>query len=283
MRLLILALLSAVGTIASAAAATPFFAMNTIARGGPGTVAPMLKEFGYDGLGGSPGDAAMAGALEAVGLRLFNGYLTLEITGGKSALDDGLRRAILAMKGHDCALWVSISRVSDGGKTFPSSSPDGDEVALTNLKEIATFAESCGVSLSLYPHAGTWLERFDDAVRVATKASMPNIGATFNLCHWLKVEGPERDPEPVLRQSLPRLTFVTVNGADAGDTKSMGWNRLIQPLDRGNYDVAGFLAKVHRAGYGGPIGFQGYGISEDPRAVLARTMIAWKQIWAGME
>jgi hypothetical protein len=32
---------------------------------------------------------------------------------------------------------------------------------------------------------------------------------TFNLCHWLKVEGAERDPVPVLRAALPRLMFVT--------------------------------------------------------------------------
>jgi sugar phosphate isomerase/epimerase len=104
------------------------------------------------------------------------------------------------------------------------------------------------------------------------------VGVTFNLCHWLKVEGSERDPEPVLKAAMPRLMFVTLNGADTGDTKQMGWDRLIQPLDSGTYDVGAFLRKVRAAGYSGPIGFQGFGIREDPRAVLERTMKAWKKI-----
>ena len=39
--------------------ANPFFAMNTIARGGPAEVVPLLKELGYAGLGGAVGDGAL--------------------------------------------------------------------------------------------------------------------------------------------------------------------------------------------------------------------------------
>jgi sugar phosphate isomerase/epimerase len=82
----------------------------------------------------------------------------------------------------------------------------------------------------------------------------------------------------VLKAAMPRLMFVTINGADTGDTKQMGWDRLIQPLDRGSYDVGAFLKKVRAAGYEGPIGFQGFGIKEEPRSVLERTMTAWKKL-----
>jgi hypothetical protein len=74
--------------------------------------------------------------------------------------------------------------------------------------------------------------------------------------------------------------FVTINGADTGDTKAMAWNRLILPLGAGSYDVGAFLRKVRAAGYTGPIGFQGYGIKGSPREVLAKTMDAWKQLQA---
>ena len=68
--------------------ANPFFAMNTIARGGPAEVVPLLKELGYAGLGGAVGDGAMATALEREGLKFFNGYLTLSCHADRPALDD---------------------------------------------------------------------------------------------------------------------------------------------------------------------------------------------------
>jgi sugar phosphate isomerase/epimerase len=264
----------------TAAPHNPFFAMNTIARGSPRSVVPLLAGLGYDGLGGDAGDGPMAAALEAGGLRFFNGYLTLQFHDETPALDDALRRSLEAMKGRGCALWLAIAKVDHGGKPFPNSSPDGDPIALAKLREIADFAEPLGVKIALYPHAGTWLERVTDALRLANAMDRPSVGATFNFCHWLKVEGSERDPEPVVKQALPRLMFVTINGADTGDTKTMGWDRLIQPLDRGSYDVGAFLRMLRRVGYGGPIGFQGFGIQGDEREVLARTMAAWKKFQA---
>ncbi len=58
----------------------------------------------------------------------------------------------------------------------------------------------------------------------------------------------------------------------------MGWDRLIQPLDAGTYDVAAFVQIVRAAGYRGPFGFQGYGIKAAPREVLERTMKKWREI-----
>lgn len=263
-----------------AAEPNPFFAMNTIARGGPAEVVPLLKELGYAGLGGAVGDGAMAAALEKEGMKFFNGYLTLSFHAARPALDDRLRGQIDAMKDHGAALWLAVAKVQDDQRAFPNSSPDGDEIALAKLREIADYAEPRGVKIALYPHATLWLERVEDGVRVADKLNRPSVGATFNLCHWLKVEGSERDPAPVLKAALPRLMFVTINGADTGDTKTMSWDRLIQPLGTGTYDVAAFLRAVRQAGYTGPVGFQGYGIRAAPREVLTRTMAAWRQMSA---
>jgi sugar phosphate isomerase/epimerase len=276
-RLLALLLLSLCPFASAAEHPNAFFAMNTIARGDAATVVPMLKELGYDGLGGSAGDGAMASALEAQGLHFFNGYLTLEFHSDQPALDDKLRGQIEAMAGHQTALWLAVARVFNGAAAVPKSSADGDEIALTRLREIAAFAEPRGVKIALYPHTGLWIEHVEDAIRVADKLNLPSVGVTFNLCHWLKVEGSERDPAPVLRAALPRLMFVTINGADTGDTQHMGWDHLIQPLDSGTYDVAAFLRSLRAIGYSGPIGFQGFGIKQDPREVLTRTIAAWKR------
>ena len=220
----------------------------------------------------------MAAALKNAGLRFYNGYITLAFSHAKSPLDDPLKRRIDAMQGYEAALWLAISRVETEAGPARNSSEDGDAVAIAAIREIADYASTRGVKIALYPHTASWLERVEDAVRLANKLNRADIGATFNLCHWLKVEGPERNPEPVLRAALPRLMFVTINGADTGATKSMGWDRLIQPLGRGTYDTAAFMKTLASVGYKGPIGFQGFGIREEPHAVLKETMEAWRRM-----
>jgi arylsulfatase len=256
----------------------PFFAMDTAIRGTPEEVATTLADLGYAGLGGSGYKVApMLKALEAKRLKLFNVYLTISLDSATAALTPEMKQLMDDLKDHGSALWLSISQVNKDGRKFPVSSPDGDEVAVTRLRELADYADPRGVKLALYPHIGAWIERCDDAMRVANKAGRPSIGATFNLCHFLKVEG-DRDPLPVLKTALPRLFFVTINGADRGDTKQLGWDSLIQTLDRGDYNTVGFLQKLRAAGYTGPVGFQGYAIPGEPRENLARTIDAWRKI-----
>jgi sugar phosphate isomerase/epimerase len=271
-------LLMLLATPVWAGPANQFFAMDTIARGTPDAVVAMLKDLGFDGLGGAAGDDRMARAMEAAGLHFFNGYLTLSFDSAQPALDDRLRGVLDRMQGHDTALWLALQKVQRDGMPLGRLSPEADAIAVAKLSEIADYAKTRGVRVALYPHTGSWIARVEDAVRVADKLDRPDVGVTFNLCHWLKVEGSERDPLPVLKAALPRLMFVTINGADSGDTKAMGWDRLIQPLGSGSYDVAAFMEKVWVAGYKGPVGFQGFGIKRDAREVLAETMAAWRKI-----
>jgi sugar phosphate isomerase/epimerase len=128
----------------------------------------------------------------------------------------------------------------------------------------------------LYPHQGNWVERIEDAVRVAEKVDRANVGVMFNLCHWLRVDS-SRDYRVLLKRAMPRLWAVSINGADARDEKP-GWERYIQPLDRGSFDVAAFLRTLDELGHTGPIGLQCYGIGGDAREHLARSMAAWKRI-----
>jgi sugar phosphate isomerase/epimerase len=274
----ILVFLMLLATPAMAGPVNQFFAMDTIARGRPDVVVPMLKELGYEGLGGSAGDDGMAKAMEAAGLRFFNGYLTISFDAGQSPLDDHLRSVLDRMQARDTTLWLAVQKVQRNGTPLAKSSPEADDVALAKLREIADYAKTRGVRVALYPHTGLWIERVEDAMRVADKLNRADVGVTFNLCHWLKVEGSERDPLPVLKAAIPRLMFVTINGADNGNTKGMSWDRLIQPLGSGSYDVAAFMEKVWAAGYTGPVGFQGYGIKQEPREVLMNTMNAWRKM-----
>jgi len=261
-----------------ARAANPFFAMDNIARGGPEVAPAMLRELGYDGFGGRVPDEAMYPAITARGLTFFNGYHVIDFSPATPAPNEKLRAWIVAMRGRDVALWLAINKVAGpDGKNYAPSAKEADDFVVTQLRAIADFGAAHGVKVALYPHAGFWLARVDDAMRMADRLNRPDLGVTFNLCHWLKVEGAERDPVPVLRAALPRLRFVTISGADTGDTRTMGWERLIQPLDAGTYDLAGFMKQLRAVGYTGPVGFQGYNIKLEPREALARSMVAWKK------
>jgi sugar phosphate isomerase/epimerase len=79
-----------------------------------------------------------------------------------------------------------------------------------------------------------------------------------------------------LKTSVGFLMFVSISGADTGDTRAMGWDRLIQPLDAGSYDLGAFLRTLRTVGYTGPVGFQGYNIKGEPRDILARSIAAWR-------
>lgn len=273
-------LLASVAGGARLSAANAFFAMDTIAKGPPEAVVPLLRELGYDGLGGAAGDRTMAEALVGAGLKFFNGYVTVQFHAERSALDEKLRAQLDAMQGLDTTLWLAVAKINHAGQPLALGTAGGDEIAATRLKEIADYAAQRGVKVALYPHTGHWFEHFEAADAMVCRLNHPNLGVTFNLCHWLKVEGAERDPGPLLERARARLMFVTINGCDGGDTKTLAWNRLIRPLGEGSYDVAAFLRKVRAAGYTGPIGFQGYGIKDPPRDVLAKTMAAWRQMSA---
>ena len=141
---------------------------------------------------------------------------------------------------------------------------------------MSDLARDSGSQLLLYPHTGNWVQTIQDAVRVADKVDRPNVGVMFNLCHWLRVDK-GRDYKPLLKLAMPRLWAVSLNGADEFSSKG-DWSDYIQPLDKGSFDVTGFVRTLRELGYQGPIGLQCYGITGDTREHLARSMTAWRKL-----
>lgn len=278
---LIIVLVLAFASLLSATPKNEFFALDTIARGGRASVPAMLKELGYAGYGGRALETVMIEAIPAAELKYYTAYLVLELKAGGTPLEEKLRTWLDAVRGQNFTLWLALSKVTRAdGSLVPFSSPEGDEIAAPQLQALAAYAAERGVRLSLYHHSRYWLERFEDATRLAAKIDRPTVKVTFNLCHWLKLEGDQRAIAPVLKAALPQLDLVTISGADRGDTREMTWTKLIQPLDSGSYDLAAFVRTLSEVGYTGPVGFQGYGIKEEPRDVLARSIAAWRKFGA---
>ncbi|MBN1341410.1 MAG: sugar phosphate isomerase/epimerase [Phycisphaerae bacterium] len=238
----------------------------------PESQARMLEELGYDGISYSGVEdlPERLAALDRHGLKMFTLYVGANLDPDQPKHDPRLLDVIKQLKGRDTMIWLYVQ-----SKKFKPSSVEGDPRAVEIIRELADAAKASGLSIALYPHTWFWIERVEDAVRVVKKVGRDNVGVTFNLCHWLRVDKPETLEER-LSLARPYLLQVTVNGADdKGD-----WDKLIQPLDQGTFDVARLLKMLKKLGHTGPVGLQCYGVKGDKYENLKRSMAAWKRLSA---
>jgi sugar phosphate isomerase/epimerase len=253
----------------------PFFAMDT------GTIdeshktaesqAGMLKELGYAGVGywerepnkGNAGLGEMLTGLDKQGLKLFSVYWTIKLDEPNQKFMPAILSSIELLRGRPTIVWLAIT--SDA---YPRSSPAGDQRAVEIITCIADAAHEQGNTVALYPHSDFWLERIDDAVRLAQKANRRNVGVTFNLYHWLRTDSPE-NMNSAIKRAMPYLFVATVNGTIPSGS--------IETLDKGTFDVYSFLKVIRQEGFTGPIGLQGYGIGGDVRDNLSRSISAWRR------
>ena len=253
----------------------PFFAMDTATKDDKHKTAKeqveMVRELGYAGIGGRADKelGEMLKELDKNGLRMFAVYLGANIDADQPSYGPELKEAIELLKGSNSILWLFVQ-----SKKFKPSQTEGDSRAVKVIQEISDMAAEAGLRVALYPHAGFWLEKVEDAIRVAKQVDRKNVGITFNLCHWLRTED-EKNMRSLIISAMPHLFVVSINGADSG---GKDWKQLIQTLDRGTFNIGRFLRTLTRAGFTGPIGFQGYGIGGDACDSLSRSMDAWLKL-----
>jgi sugar phosphate isomerase/epimerase len=234
--------------------------------------AGMLEELGYAGIGftGTSQIPEMLEALDARGLKMFSTYVGLRLDGDAMGYDAGLPKAIEQLKGRGTALWLFVT-----GKG--PATTERDAAAVKYIREIAELAKVAELKVVLYPHHGFYVATVEDALRLAEQADRDNVGVSFNLCHWLREGDARTELEPLLKRAMPKLWLVSINGADK---VGPGWDRLIQTLDRGDYDVCESLITMRRLGYSGPVGLQCYNVPGDVRENLAASMAQWRKFQA---
>ncbi len=225
--------------------------------------AELARRTGYAGIfySGTKDIPQVLAAHQKRGLKLVGIYTGMNVSDAKPGYDPGLPAAIQQLKGSGALIAFTINGKSE----------QGDEVALPVLREVADMAAAAGLQVALYPHYGFHVARIEDGLRLISKACRPNVGLVFNLCHWLR-GGDEANMAQRLKEALPYTKLVSVNGADhEGD-----WDKLIQPLDRGSFDVRGFVKAFRDLGYSGPFGLQCYNVPGDREENLVRSIKAWR-------
>jgi sugar phosphate isomerase/epimerase len=203
-------------------------------------------------------------AMDDAHLQLFFLWLTVDVSHGQIKYEPGMEAAIEALQGRGTVVWIAIQGEGTGA----------EERTIQAVDRISDLASRSNLRVALYPHFGFYLARFRDVVRVAERVGRSNVGVTFNLCHELR-SGFEPEFPQLLDKAIPRLYGVTVNGADR---QGRDWNTLIQPLGLGDYDVAGLVRTIAKAGYRGPFGIQCYGLQGDPGVYLKQSMAAWRLV-----
>jgi len=272
MRLLLFASLCSAATCFGAETsrkfAPEFFVFENGARfGSTENQIKVLKELGFDSLGSAkPHDLPARIKLhEASGLRISSLYIGGRIGGGNDvkAINPAIPESIRHLKGHDTIIELTVQ----GGRN------NTDEEAVAFVQEVADMAKESGLRVVLYPHAGFYVDTLGDAVRIARLSGRANVGAMFNLCHFLKVE-PKADLRETLENAGDLLWRVSICGADTNGTT---WGELIQTLDRGSFDQKAFLKLMREIGFTGDVGLQCYAIRGDARDNLGRSIAAWRK------
>ena len=225
----------------------------------------LLKDLGYDGIEYHLNHAQlpkMVAALDKHGLKLYGVYSVPML---ESPVDPRLADSVKAMAAHPTRIELAIR-----SKKHRPSDPAGDATAIEMMKRVSDLCGDAGPMVSIYPHTGFWTERVDDGVRLAKAVGRKNVGTHFNLVHWTSVKQP-RPLDEVLKESLPHLLCVTINN---GTTKG----RKIYALDKGDYDLLGFLRLARTLGYTGPVGLQCYSVPGPSEEHLKRSMDTWREL-----
>lgn len=257
-----------------------FYVQNTLngfsnAPKTPQGKAKLIKSIGFDGLEGFGymDYFALKYALGREGLKMPVNYVALPFE-ADGILNDSVSREIKEMIAASSKGEIMYFPLQS--KSFKDDKEAGDLVVARILRELSDFAASYGVRLCAYPHINTYCETVAHSVKLAGMVDRKNYGAALNLCHLLKVEGSEGIEEKI-REFAPYLFAVNICGADDGDTKQYGWDRLIQPLGMGTFDTYGFIKLLADNGYSGPIGLQCYNLTGDIVEILKGSMKTWEE------
>lgn len=237
------------------------------------TQAALVKKLGFDGLAGHMEENyyPLRNAMDKVGLPMPEIYIKIA-TGkdGNVVYHKDLKNILIDSKKRNLLVALHLHnniKIKDSNKA--------DQIFIEGIQKLADFCDPLNIKIAIYPHAGFHCETVAHSVKLAKAIDRKNVGVIFNTCHYLKVEG-SRNWKNAIQLALPYLFMVSINGADDGDTKNMGWERLIQPLGEGTFDTYQIVKFLKDNNYTGLFGLQCYNIKQDCEKALTKSINTWK-------
>jgi sugar phosphate isomerase/epimerase len=260
---------------ASKKAHWPFYAFdNGVGRGTwtPEKQAALLKELGYDGMAynftTNKDLESWLKIYDEAKLGICSLYIhTFPNQEKGKQFPKEVRETVKLLKGRATRLWITFRETKD--------KVDHDEGCVSIAREIGDLAAEQQVKVSIYPHAGFYVEKATDTLRITQKANHVNVTPSYNLCHeFLAKSGPKTEEEALttLRQVAPSAGMVSINGVH------LGTKRYIVPLAESDMDIKRFLTELKQLGYQGPVGHQFYSIKGEPEILLKNAMTAWRSL-----
>lgn len=242
----------------------------------------LIKRLGYDGVEINQLES-FAGMKAALDKHRFTGsYYYIRINLDVPQIDPRIEADIRALKGSKTIIAPFL--VSDNKRHAPSSGT-ADTLAVRFLGQIGTWANAAGLQVALYPHVDYYVERPDHALRLVQRVNQPNVGLSFNLCHWLATRNASQtDWKSLLTTLKPHLKMMTISGAN--DVANTGlrtqpggfWGQYILPLGTGSFDTYELIRyAMQDLDYSGPIGVQFYAMKGDKPTNLRNAMAVWQQ------
>ncbi len=156
--------------------------------------------------------------------------------------------ALFEKHGVKPQLWII-----KGGGSVKADSPEDqlkrvqDEVR--GLTPVAKAAAERGLKIGLYNHGGWYGEPENqiEIIKALRKEGLTNVGIVYNLHHG---HGHLKNFEGLLKQMLPHLMCLNINGMDVGGDQR---GRKILPMAAGSEDTK-LIRIIRDSGYAGPIG-----------------------------
>ncbi len=234
-------------------------------------LASMMKEIGYTSVAISCKPEQFDGMIKAyrdVGIRVGAVFVGWTTDGESVSFNIPINLVFDRLRDTGAIVMIH-THVAKGARVT-------DQRIAEQLLQLAKQAEKAGVTIAIYPHVGNLLSTFEHAARVADAVDHPSLGVCFNLCHYLK-QNDAKDLPSKLRAAKDRIKLVTINGAGVGNTQSMGWSKLIQQINQGEFDLRELLELICvKLEFDGPIFVQCYNLKAPARTILQETFKQWQ-------